>query len=114
MRSKPGISLESLAKPMVNVLEKIERAYSSLKAQEWAIITSANDGHHKAGSLHYVNLAVDLRLPGGLTAKGKARDPNLVVNFAMTLRAYLGDDFDVVIEKNHIHVEYDPKVKHAA
>lgn len=61
-------------------------------------ITSCTDGDHKAGSHHHTGCAVDLRLP---TAK-----PDSVV---AQLANRLGADYDVILESDHIHLEYDPK-----
>lgn len=61
-------------------------------------ITSCTDGVHKERSLHYTGCAVDLRLP----AVGKEA-------MVDALRSRLGVDYDVVLEKDHIHLEYDPK-----
>lgn len=61
-------------------------------------ITSCTDGRHKDGSHHYTGCAVDLRLP---TAK-----PDSVV---AQLQNRLGADYDVILEGDHIHLEYDPK-----
>lgn len=61
------------------------------------VVTSGNDGHHMTNSLHYRGLAVDLR----------TRDFTDV--FASLLRAYLGKDYDVVVERDHLHVELDIK-----
>lgn len=66
-----------------------------------AVITSARDGKHMVGSLHFVGRAIDLR----------TRDMPLMGSAAIaeSLREVLGKDFDVVLEKDHIHLEYDPK-----
>ena len=61
-------------------------------------ITSLTDGDHMAGSLHNCGDAVDLRLP----------DRSAPVTMASRLRDALGSSYDVVLEKDHIHVEYDP------
>lgn len=62
------------------------------------VVTSVTDGDHKSGSLHHTGCAVDLRLP--------PLDAPLMVG---SLRDALGVEFDVVLETDHIHVEYDPK-----
>jgi len=62
-------------------------------------VTSLNDGKHKQGSLHYVGQAADLRtwaLPR----------PDL---FTTELQQALGNQYDVVLEIDHIHLEYDPR-----
>ena len=64
---------------------------------EELVITSGRDGIHSAGSLHYYGYAVDLRI---WRLEGK------VDEIADILRAALGDDYDVIIHKTHIHVEY--------
>lgn len=63
------------------------------------VITSITDGKHKEGSLHYKGLAFDLRLPRNI-------QPTIMAN---ELRVALGSGFDVVLEADHIHVEFDPK-----
>jgi hypothetical protein len=61
-------------------------------------ITSLTDGTHRAGSLHYTGDAVDLRLP-------KQNATGLVA----ALRDALGLHYDVILEKDHIHIEHDPR-----
>lgn len=64
-------------------------------------LVSESPGIHKLKSLHDQGLAFDLRTQ--MIAKGK--QPRMVD----ALKDALGDDYDVVLEKDHIHVEYDPK-----
>ena len=66
------------------------------------VITSGKDGKHKDDSLHYRGNAFDCRT---YTLSGE--DLPKVAN---TLKAKLGINYDVVIEKDHIHVEYDKKI----
>jgi uncharacterized protein YcbK (DUF882 family) len=65
------------------------------------VLTSANDGQHGFGSLHYAGLAVDFR-----THHVQAND---IEPLADTIREALGPQFDVVLEDTHIHVEFQPK-----
>jgi len=53
------------------------------------------------GSKHYEGMAVDLRTFFFTREE--------VENVATDLHAELGEDYDVVVEPTHIHVEYDPK-----
>jgi hypothetical protein len=62
------------------------------------MVTSVTDGKHMVGSFHYRGLAVDLRLP----------EAHLASKVAQDLSQALGNEFDVVFEKDHIHIEYDP------
>jgi len=64
------------------------------------VITSARDGMHSAGSLHYYGYAVDLRI-WGLEDK--------IQSIATRLREILGINYDVIVHTTHLHVEYDPK-----
>ena len=66
------------------------------------VLTSVNDGRHSYTSLHYSGSAIDIRtreLPGAnnIQAVGKA------------IRQGLSDEYDVVVESDHIHIEYQPK-----
>ena len=65
------------------------------------VITSGRDSRHGKGSLHYMGNAVDLRIRA-LTAFNAAA-------VAEELADCLGDQYDVVLESDHIHVEFDPK-----
>lgn len=66
-----------------------------------AVITSVLDGKHMRSSAHYTGRAVDLR-----THTVPKAEQGLV---AAALKLALGDDFDVILERNHIHLEYDVK-----
>lgn len=65
-----------------------------------AVITSGIDGKHSRGSIHYSGGAVDLRSRD--FADGDAERAVAKVKDA------LGPDFDVILEHNHIHMEYQP------
>ena len=65
-------------------------------------ITSANDGTHMKGSLHYKNRAFDVRTLNLI-------DADTAAEWVEALKLVLGKDYDVVLEHNHIHVEFDPK-----
>lgn len=65
------------------------------------VVTSGTDGRHSAGSLHYSGNAMDLRRRD-LDAAGKTSQA------VAALKSQLGSDYDVILESDHIHVEYDP------
>jgi len=66
------------------------------------IVTSLSDGVHRPDSLHYRGCAVDFRIkPVRLTH---------VDALVSRIRQSLGADFDVLLEVDHLHVEYDPKL----
>lgn len=98
MLVKLGVDISRLADPMRRALTPIDTVYISITAAE-AVVTSTYEGTHSASSLHYVHRAVDFRLPPlALREKVMAQ-----------LKDRLGPGFDVVLERDHIHVEHDPK-----
>ena len=64
-------------------------------------ITSMCDGKHSSGSLHYSGAAIDLRT---FHISDSAAE-----SITGELKENLGADFDVVLESDHIHVEFQPK-----
>ena len=70
------------------------------------VITSANDSKHGPNSLHYKGQALDLRTRH-LNGQG-------LQSVYHKLKESLGEQFDVVLEADHIHIEFDvhePPVK---
>jgi hypothetical protein len=63
-------------------------------------VTSGTDGKHMTGSKHYIGGALDVRTRG-LTPEER-RDVMSVV------KRRLGKGYDVVLESDHLHVEWDP------
>lgn len=85
----------------IYVSEQVYLAYNV--PEMW--LTSVDDSTHGSNSLHYSGNAIDIRtrnIPGGYTGE-KAK----LIHAA--IKARLGKEFDVVLESNHIHIEYDPK-----
>lgn len=70
---------------------------------EEAIITSVVDGKHSSKSLHYTGAAFDVRT--------SSFPENLLPSVVKDVRSRLGFDFDVVLEKDHMHVEFQPKYR---
>ena len=62
------------------------------------VITSALEGIHSPGSLHYYGYALDLRTRYFSKEDGKTA--------LIDLRDNLGLEFDVIWHDSHIHVEY--------
>lgn len=92
------INIDGLSAEMIAAIQSAMWIWALQGIRE-LVITSANDGTHKDGSLHYEGQALDLR-SRNLTDQVKARD---------MLQDELGDDYDVILELTHIHVEFDPK-----
>lgn len=68
-------------------------------------VTSISEGKHSTGSLHYRGMATDFGMAGIHRVKKRA--------LSAAIRKRLKEDYDVVLEGSHIHVEFDPKVPSA-
>lgn len=96
---KDGVKTEGIQPQLLDAILICTAVY--IHAGQQITVTSICDGVHSKNSLHYKGLAVDLRTRDlkGITAN----------QLAVRLRKALGNEYDVVVEKDHIHVEYDPK-----
>ena len=96
MLIKAGVDISRLKPGIRKKLNEISRCIWRVEEKE-LIITSTYEGSHSAGSLHYANLAIDVRRQD--RGEGVKKE----------LRDNLGKDYDVILVKDHIHIEYDPK-----
>jgi hypothetical protein len=79
-----------------------EHQYHDELVDDELTITSANDSEHGAkGSYHYIDQAWDLRT--------RDKTKGQTAQLASFLKRELGYGWDVVIEKDHIHVERDTR-----
>lgn len=62
-------------------------------------VTSLTEGQHVTNSKHYTGQAADLRINGV--------DPAAVPQIAQTLQSQLGPQYYVLLEGDHIHVQYN-------
>ena len=65
------------------------------------VLTEGTGGKHMAHSKHPIGLAIDIRkrdLPKAAIA-----------NFDAELRESLGEQYDIVNEETHWHIEFDPE-----
>lgn len=65
------------------------------------VVTSVTDSQHVGASLHYVGYALDLRTKHVPVEQHEA--------IRAELAERIGPQYDVVLETDHIHVEYQPK-----
>ena len=98
---KNGVDLRGLTPQMAIAYTIASRIYNTRGYE--CVITSGSDGKHMPTSLHYQGKALDLR----------TRDLQEQTKVAIVekLKEALGSQFDVVLESDHIHVEFDPKEK---
>lgn len=97
---KQGVSCKKLQTEFFDALLGLAIFYH--ESGEVLVITSLNDGRHMNGSFHYKGLAADVRI-----WNLKTHTPQ---EMAALLRGHLGKNYDVVVEKDHIHIELDRKV----
>ena len=96
MKLKPNVKLQGI-RPELLVGMMVAVSVFDIHGYDM-VVTSVTDGKHSRASLHYVGQAFDVRLPGENGRK-----------VSDEIRESLIDDFDVVLESDHIHIEYQPK-----
>ena len=102
---KDGVKMQGAKPEIIIAMTIYDDVVRRLKGHE-ATITSVTDGKHK-GLPHYLGYAMD----------GRTRDNNSAVQWsdeekrviAASVRDRLTDEYDVVIESTHIHIEFDPR-----
>ncbi len=100
MRLKPGVQL-GFVPAMIAMQHVVSSVYREMGIE--CVITSGRDGVgvHREGSLHFSDRALDYRtrdVPSPIRA-----------TLAKKIADRLGAEYDVVLEKDHLHVEWDPK-----
>lgn len=91
-----GVRLHGIRPEIVMAVLVAEGIWSN--DNETLVITSVIDGQHMHASIHYTGGAIDFRVTSAKSATLRNR-----------LASALGDDYDVVAEEDHIHVEWQPK-----
>ena len=102
---KPGVVFCKLEKEIYDIFHLLEQVWNQFAPGMEPTITSANDSKHMENSLHYRNLAIDLRTKNL---------PKLVIkDILFALGSNLEPiGYDVLLEgldtdKEHFHIEYD-------
>lgn len=103
MTMKPGVTLDNVQGIAIQAMFKLDELFNELGYP--LVITSTTDGKHMVGSLHYVGLAFDLRIRH--MPEDVIKDVKLKIVKTLKL---LSTRFQVVLEKTHIHVEYDRRI----
>ena len=97
---KSGVDLHDLQPQMALAYTIASVVY--MRHGSRCVITSAKDGVHGFNSLHKrdgICRALDLRTHDIL--------PAVVIDVHKELKEALGEQFDVVLEDDHIHIEFD-------
>lgn len=93
MKFKDGVIWTDIHPKVEQVLHGVDAVFQKHGVE--AVITSGRDGKHMEGSKHYEGKAFDLRTW------------HVIEEVAKQLRMYLGKDYDVIVEKDHIHIEWE-------
>ena len=99
MKLKQGTNINGLKPELLIGIMIVNDYFVSINKE--LTITSVTDSKHGRGSLHYVGLAFDVR-----TWDFTEEEAQKVVD---DLKQKLSIQFDVVLEKDHIHIEFQPK-----
>ena len=100
MLLKLGVDISHLEMHTRKSLRSVEVIFENSGAAE-PVITSTYEGNHSVSSLHYQNRAYDLRLPFKTIKMNR--------EVVKHLRSNLENGFDIILERTHIHIAYDPK-----
>ena len=111
LQIKSGAKLIGINTQIVIALQITE----SLWKENWpnvpVTVTCGTDGKHGQGSRHYFGNAVDIRtrdLPHNEDEE-TGNNSEAAKHARQLLGQRLGNEFDVVLESDHIHIEWDPK-----
>ena len=107
---KSGVVCKNLKPPIVDLINFLTWCAEQIKRN--IRITSMNDGKHRDDSFHYRDLAIDVRIwnliYNLLTWKPRA-DQDHIDFIQWSLKEDFPHQYDFVVEKDHLHIEFDPK-----
>lgn len=103
VRYKAGVDGSRLLPVMYLAISRLDRIFQ--KYEHNFIITSTYDGYHNKRSLHWHGLAIDIRNNHISPAISEALYVELEAELKM-----LDNRFQMIVEKDHIHVEFDRRI----
>ena len=105
MKLKPGVTTAVLHPAIEHALNVADRVWHAVLGTH-VVVTSLGDGSHSFNSFHYGSSVGDIRTCGAdlRTRDLTYEDQQKVVR---ELRRLLGASFDVILERDHIHLEHD-------
>jgi len=97
---KPGVKLFGLKTEILAAIAVAESVYTHYGVP--CVVTSVTEGEHSPGSRHYIGQAIDIRT---------RNVPNeaMLSKIVVSIKDALTDEYDVVLETTHLHIEVDPK-----
>jgi len=99
MKLKKGVKITGIKPELVLAITVVNDEYT--KYGKELVITSIMDGKHSRKSLHYTGCAIDTRTRYFTDLEKLA--------IADDIRKRLGHHFDVIVETNHMHIEFQPQ-----
>lgn len=96
--TKLGVSLLGLKSPILHALIIMCNLTTSNYGKN-ITVTSTTEGVHREASLHPCGYAVDIRSWSFTTKQ--------MVDIYAYMSNNLGPDYDVIMEKDHLHIEYE-------
>lgn len=100
VRMLPSVSLCGVRPEILAIMPIVHKVFQELEARD-CVLTSARDGQHSYGSLHYAGQALDFDEPSWNGDEMRAA--------AEIIESRLSGEYDVVSEGSHIHIEWQPK-----
>ena len=101
MQLKKGVSIQGIRPELLIAIMIADRVYQVHSCI--LVLTSVTDGKHSATSLHYSGCAFDCRV--------RSLEPSQRANIVSDLKISMPNDFDIVLESTHVHIEYQPRCK---
>lgn len=98
---KPGVRVFGVRAEVVLALMVAKDVFAQHGQAAAFVITSIMEGVHSRASIHYIGGAADLRRPNIKAAE-----------IVADLQQKLGDDYDVILESDHLHLEFQPKASY--
>ena len=99
IKLKPGVSIIGVKPETVLGIAVAGSVFNAFGYD--LIVTSVTEGRHGNGSLHFPGFAFDCR-----RRHIQSKD---VGSISASLKEALGPEFDVVLESDHWHIEFQPK-----
>ena len=99
---KAGVDLRGISPEVIVGLLVLDGVFTRYGAP--VVITSCRDGQHMEKSKHYSGDAIDVRLVSKFNTT-----ENVDVKVLAEARAALAEQFDLVLEASHFHLELDVK-----
>ena len=94
-----SVKIDNLDERLKSKLENIESICKYYNGMNYVMTITSGNEKHMSNSLHYENKAIDIRI----------RDMKYPELTAKLIKLTYDKELDVVVEKDHIHIEYQPK-----